>query len=334
MGFCLVGCFKSESGELLTSSEYQADKSLIDEILNEEGFEKVVMGENLSLAEVKSRLNLVSEYNGAEINWDLSLADGLIGANGAILNYTPNDIKKKIYATIKKGKIFVTKEFELNLKKNESLVYVEGGSLDGVGSVESFFIGKYEVTQKEWVEVMGYNNSINQSGENYPVEKISWYEAMKFCNAKSKAEGLEEVYEFEDENIPCVVKVNNQKRGYRLPSRKEWLYAAKGGVNSKGYKYSGSNDINEAGWNTVNGNDESHPVGQKIANELGIYDMSGNVWEFTSETYTDMVYCGGGSFYWDAVPEEFSGFLNYLNDGGVGEAQKYSSVGLRVVLNK
>ena len=142
MGFCLVGCFKSESGELLTSSEYQADKSLIDEILNEEGFEKVVMGENLSLAEVKSRLNLVSEYNGAEINWDLSLADGLIGANGAILNYTPNDIKKKIYATIKKGKIFVTKEFELNLKKNESLVYVEGGSLDGVGSVESFFYWK------------------------------------------------------------------------------------------------------------------------------------------------------------------------------------------------
>ena len=129
-------------------------------------------------------------------------------------------------------------------------------------TVSSFYIGKYEVTQKQWVEIMGSNPSYFK-GDNLPVEQVSWNDIQDF------------------------IKKLNAKTGknYRLPTEAEWEFAARGGNNSRGYKYSGSNTLSNVAWYTDNSGSKTHPVGTKSPNELGIYDMSGNVNEWCSDWY-------------------------------------------------
>jgi len=118
--------------------------------------------------------------------------------------------------------------------------------------------------------------------ENLPVVGVSWYGAAIFCNLLSRIEGRNEVYDV----IDWVHKKN--AKGYRLPTYEEWEYAARGGILSKGYKYSGSDDPHEVGWVQQNSNDTVHPVGTKKPNELGLYDMSGNLHEFTTEVWSPL----------------------------------------------
>ncbi len=151
-------------------------------------------------------------------------------------------------------------------------------------TVSSFWIGKYEVTQKEWQEVMGSNPS-NWKGDNLPVEQISWNDAVDYCNKRSIKEGLSPCYSGSGAGITC----NWNADGYRLPTEAEWEFAARGGVYSKGYKYSGSNDLGSVAWYTDNSGSKTHSVGSKAANELGIHDMSGNVFEWCWDWY--------GSYY-------------------------------------
>jgi formylglycine-generating enzyme required for sulfatase activity len=134
-------------------------------------------------------------------------------------------------------------------------------------TLRDFYIGKYPVTQKQWVQVMGSNHS-NFKGDDLPVEQVSW------------------------NNVQEIIKELNAKTGkkYRLPTEAEWEYAARGGNKSKGYKYSGSNDIDKVAWYADNSGNKTHPVGTKAPNELGIYDMSGNVWEWVNDKY--------GGKYW------------------------------------
>jgi formylglycine-generating enzyme required for sulfatase activity len=129
-------------------------------------------------------------------------------------------------------------------------------------TVSDFYIGKYEVTQKQWVDVMGSNPS-KFKGDDLPVEMVSWNDVQKFIEAV------------------------NQKTGkkYRLPTEAEWEYAARGGNKSKGNKYSGGNNIDDVAWYGGNSGSRTQAVGTKSANELGIYDMSGNVWEWVSDWY-------------------------------------------------
>ncbi len=177
----------------------------------------------------------------------------------------------------------------LDLKYKENpMVFVQGGTFQ-MGSnsgdsdekpvhsvtVSDFYIGKYEVTQTEWKEVMGNNPSFRK-GDNFPVEKVSWYDAVEFCNKKSRAKGLTPCYTGSGKNITCNFNAN----GYRLPTEAEWEYAARGGNKSKGYTYSGSNTIGNVAWYNNNSGITTHPVGKKHPNELGIYDMSGNVFEW------------------------------------------------------
>lgn len=164
---------------------------------------------------------------------------------------------------------------------NIQMVFVQGGSFD-MGSnnglndekpvhrvtLSSFYIGKYEVTQAQWEMIMGSNPSNFQGCDECPVEQISWYDVQDF------------------------IKKLNQKTGktYRLPTEAEWEYSAKGGSKSNGYTYSGSNVITNVAWYKENSNAQTHEAGQKQANELGIYDMTGNVWEWCSDWYDSNYY--------------------------------------------
>lgn len=132
-------------------------------------------------------------------------------------------------------------------------------------TLDSYWIGKYEVTQKQWEAIMGYNPSRFKGCDDCPVENISWEEIQDFI---SKLNDLTE-------------------NKYRLPTEAEWEYAARGGKKSKGYKYAGSNFINGVAWYYQNSQESTHIVGRKAPNELGLYDMSGNLWELCSDWFGD-----------------------------------------------
>jgi formylglycine-generating enzyme required for sulfatase activity len=148
-------------------------------------------------------------------------------------------------------------------------------------TVRGFYMGKYEVTQKEWLELMEENPSCFK-GDNLPVETVSWYEAVEYCNRLSLREGLTPAYRGSGENITCDFTAP----GYRLPTEAEWEYAAKGGNKAPAvYEYSGGNSVDRAAWYSWNSGSSTHPVGTKEPNDLGLYDMSGNIYEWCWDRY-------------------------------------------------
>ncbi|MDB5281463.1 MAG: Sulphatase-modifying factor protein [Bacteroidota bacterium] len=135
-------------------------------------------------------------------------------------------------------------------------------------TVSNFYISKYPVTQRQWEAIVGINPFSSKYCPDCPVENVSWYDTQIFFSKLNQMTGKE----------------------YRLPTEAEWEYAAKGGAKTKEFKYAGSNNPDEVGWNGNNSNKQTHPVGTKKPNELGLYDMSGNVWQWCSDWFNEKYY--------------------------------------------
>lgn len=129
-------------------------------------------------------------------------------------------------------------------------------------TLSNYHIGKTVVTQALWKAVMGKNPSYFK-GDNLPVEKVSWNDCQQFIQKLNQLTG----------------------KKYSLPTEAQWEFAARGGTRSRGYLYAGSNNLNDVAWHDGNSGNKTHPVGQKQPNELGLYDMSGNVWEWCQGWY-------------------------------------------------
>lgn len=181
-------------------------------------------------------------------------------------------------------------------------------------TVGNFYIGQTVVTQGLWKAIMGNNPSPVQTGDNYPVEQVSWEDCQVFLRRLNEATGMK----------------------FRLPTEAEWEYAARGGNESRGYKYSGSNIIGEVAWYRYNSENELHPVAHKRANELGVYDMSGNVFEWCQDCYgkypnhepTDDSFRVGRGGSWRHEAGECR-----VTDRPYGEpTQRYANLGLRLAL--
>ena len=198
--------------------------------------------------------------------------------------------------------------FTMGCESEQTLSCDHSGEVTQTVTLSSYYISKYEITQAQWKAVMGttieeqrdaYDGSLHGAGDDHPMYYVSWTEAKAFCDSLSKKTG----------------------KKYALPTEAQWEFAARGGVKSKSYKYSGSNTIGDVAWYYDNGEMRTHAVGSKQANELGIYDMSGNVWEWCADW--------SGSYSSEAVTNPTgpdSGSERVARGGGWGNPEDHCRV--------
>ncbi|MDI3503826.1 MAG: hypothetical protein PWP64_762 [Candidatus Cloacimonadota bacterium] len=314
------------------------------------------------------------------MTWDLSCEEILPGSDigAGILSGTEKHIVWD--AAVEHPNLLYGNNFRFRITADdgvgnipENFVFVEGGTFNPTDSygnptdyfvtLSSFYIDKYEVTQAGYEAVMGTNPSHFSGHPNRPVEWVTWFNAIEYCNRRSTMEGLTPCYSYssygtDPDDWPAGwnsnssnhtnVSCNWSANGYRLPTEMEWMFAAKGGNQSQSYYYSGSNTIGEVAWYRSNAGYElpgglSHPdfgthdVGEKAPNELGTFDMSGNVYEWVwdisgsypsgsqtnptgADSGSDRVIRGGGwDYYADVCTVSFRFDISAAGtNGGIG----------------
>jgi len=256
-----------------------ADAQKVSNIRAEQRGQEIVVLYSLETTSPCDVSLLLSQDNG--VTWSTPLKN----VSGDVGNNVSSGDKQIIWKVLEEQEQLVGEKYIFKIIANDDylfhpeMVFVEGGTFQmGSSSGEenekavhavtlsSFNIGKYEVTQLQWKAVMGSNPSYFKDCDECPVESVSWSDVQVFIQKLNERNG------------------NN----YRLPTEAEWEYAAKGGKYSKGYTYSGSNDLNSVAWWALNFENKTHRVGGRQANELGIYDMTGNVWkEWCSDWYAE-----------------------------------------------
>jgi formylglycine-generating enzyme len=174
------------------------------------------------------------------------------------------------------------------------------GNSDHEIHVPDFYMAKYPVTQSLWLTVMGGENPSFFKGTNRPIERVSWYDAAAFCNALNRLcnfppryfcdAKFQKVLDFSmtesleyGDSLPIFIHPENP--GYRLPSESAWEYAVIGTQQRPLYDYAGGNTLDELGWYDENSHGQTQPTGLKLPNELGLHDLSGNVWEWCEDQY-------------------------------------------------
>ena len=249
----------SWSGEIVSIAMEVSEDG---EFANANSFEATVSGNSLTVTATGLKAGTTYYYR-----MRLNMEDGKVESETkTFVTNNPNDPNNPNTFTVN-GVIF-------------EMVYVEGGTFDMGATTEQgsdaesdekpvhsvtldgYYIGKCEVTQELWEAVMGSNPSYFKGAQN-PVEKVSWNDCQDFIKKLNSLTGMT----------------------FRLPTEAEWEYAARGGNQSRHYKYSGSGNIGDVAWYNNNSGKKTHAVGTKTANELGIYDMSGNVYEWCSDWY-------------------------------------------------
>ncbi len=240
----------------------------------------------------KIRHQLNMETGGKQIPWELSSLEGdfffATGSGRKTLSLRETSGSENNFAQKVEAPEFKASPIEASIKDETTgmeFIGVPGGCFlmgdsfgDGPAAekplhevcLDSFYLGKYEVTQGQWKRIMGTNPSHFKScGDNCPVESISWFDAQSFIAELNKVSGIK----------------------YRLPTEAEWEYAARDG--GKAEKWAGTSAEGKLGdyaWYEATADDRMHPIGRKIPNALGFHDMTGNVWEWTNDFYADAYY--------------------------------------------
>lgn len=208
-------------------------------------------------------------------------------------------VRKKAH---KKGKV------SGNIQNDDKdMVFVQGGRytpsfFNEERGVHDLFVSKYQTTQIRWKEIMGTDPS-KFKGDRRPAENISWIEALEYCNKLSEHYEFKPVYKIQEGKLVAIIYNDGEEvypdladfsktEGYRLPTELEWEWFARGGEiaiqdGTFDFEYSGSNNINEVAWNDINSGKQTHTVGTKKPNQLGLYDCSGNIWEWCYDTNGD-----------------------------------------------
>ena len=256
---------------LTFGSHFLPAQTITNVHVRQEGLEVIITYDMAGQLQSEDEIMVGYSTDGGRNYKSISNADGDVGKNikpgtGREISFLANDALAGKNASFKvvvfsppPGMVFVaggTFQMGSNSESDEKPIHTV--------TISGFFMDKTEVTQAEYRKVMGKTPSSFSGCDDCPVEKVSWHDA----NAYAK------------------------KVGKRLPTEAEWEYAARGGNKSKGYAYSGSNDLDAVAWYNNNSGSKTHPVAQKQPNELGLYDMSGNVWEWCSDWYDEGYYSG------------------------------------------